>query len=68
MAQLRSEMSNIDEALSLCTAKSQDQLIIIEALKEKSYHEENFRSQQTKNLFETYKSKYNQIYFGTDGK
>lgn len=39
MAQLRSELKNIDEALSNSIIKIEDQNIVIEALREKSYHE-----------------------------
>lgn len=63
MAKIRSSIESIDEALEVCAIKIEDQNIIVEALKEKSYHEQVYQSEEG-DLYQRYKKRYNEIYFG----
>lgn len=54
--------------MATCLQKIEDQGIIIDALKEKSYHEEVYYSEEPGNsLYEAYRRRYNDIYFGDGG-
>lgn len=63
MAKIRSSIESIDEALQVCCIKIEDQNIIVEALKQKSYHEQVYQSEEG-DLYQRYKKRYNEIYFG----
>jgi hypothetical protein len=46
MSKLRSELKNIDDVLQVCKVKIEDQNIVVDALKEKSYHEETNQNEK----------------------
>lgn len=59
MAKLRSELNKVDEALEACRTKAEDQNIVIDALRQKSYHEQvNQNEDKPQDLYDVYRKRY----------
>jgi hypothetical protein len=59
MSKLRCDLNSIDEVLRICNAKIDDQLIVVEALKEKLQHEQDYRSEGIgEELYDVNKKRY----------